>query len=65
MALLNTNVNENELKKLSSGKVRDLFEFNNDLLFVATDRISAFDVILSTVRTYINIRIHIYSNSTL
>ena len=59
MALLNTNVNENELKKLSSGKVRDLFEFNNDLLFVATDRISAFDVILSTVRMYINIRIHI------
>ncbi|KXS97252.1 hypothetical protein AC578_18 [Pseudocercospora eumusae] len=35
------------LKKIASGKVREIFEINaNTLLFVATDRISAYDVIL-------------------
>ena len=35
------------LKKIASGKVRELYEIDADtLLFVATDRISAFDVIL-------------------
>lgn len=29
------------------GKVRDVYELGDDLLFVATDRISAFDVVLS------------------
>ena len=29
------------------GKVRDIFEAGDDLLMVATDRISAFDVVLS------------------
>src|SRR5258706_14872030 len=29
------------------GKVRDVYELDHDLLFVATDRISAFDVVLS------------------
>ncbi len=29
------------------GKVRDVYELEHDLLFVATDRISAFDVVLS------------------
>jgi phosphoribosylaminoimidazole-succinocarboxamide synthase len=33
---------------LSRGKVRDLYEVNGDLLLVATDRLSAFDVILPT-----------------
>lgn len=28
------------------GKVRDIYELDNDLLFVATDRMSAFDVVL-------------------
>lgn len=37
------------IKKISSGKVRELFDHNDSLLFVATDRISAFDVILSSV----------------
>ena len=36
------------LKHLASGKVRELFEVDSDtLLFVATDRISAYDVILT------------------
>ncbi len=30
------------------GKVRDLYEAGDDLLLVATDRISAFDVVLPT-----------------
>lgn len=34
------------VKKLKSGKVREVFDLRDSLLFVATDRISAFDVIL-------------------
>jgi len=34
------------VKKLKSGKVREVFDLGDVLLFVATDRISAFDVIL-------------------
>src|ERR1700680_1077849 len=34
------------LKKLRSGKVREVFDLGETLLFVATDRISAFDVVL-------------------
>jgi len=37
------------LRPFASGKVREIFDLGNDLLlFVATDRISAFDVILPT-----------------
>ena len=36
------------LARLKSGKVRDLFDLGNELLLVATDRISAFDCILPT-----------------
>jgi len=36
------------LKLLGRGKVRDLYEVGGDLLIVATDRLSAFDVILPT-----------------
>ncbi|MBC78820.1 MAG: phosphoribosylaminoimidazolesuccinocarboxamide synthase [Chloroflexi bacterium] len=44
--LKNTNLNN----KIHSGKVRDIYELNDDfLLFVATDRISAFDVIMNEV----------------
>ena len=33
-------------KLLSKGKVRDLYEISDDtILFIATDRISAFDVV--------------------
>ena len=36
------------LKKVASGKVREIFELDDhSLLFVATDRVSAYDVILS------------------
>src|SRR5215472_18230888 len=38
-----------DLKLFASGKVRDVYELGSDhLLFVATDRISAFDYILAT-----------------
>src|SRR3982074_3457634 len=34
------------INKLRSGKVREVFDLGDTLLFVVTDRISAFDVIL-------------------
>jgi phosphoribosylaminoimidazole-succinocarboxamide synthase len=36
------------LRLLSRGKVRDIYDVNGDLLLVATDRLSAFDVVLPT-----------------
>src|SRR5437763_4273704 len=39
-------INLPAIKKLRSGKVREVFDLRDTLLFVATDRISAFDVIL-------------------
>lgn len=37
-------------KKIASGKVREIFEVDaSTLLFVATDRISAYDVIMENV----------------
>jgi phosphoribosylaminoimidazole-succinocarboxamide synthase len=45
-ALLTTNLGETPL--LGCGKVRDLYAVGNDLLLVATDRISAFDHVLGT-----------------
>lgn len=45
--LLNTNFPDLQLH--ASGKVRDVYQLGNDhLLFVATDRISAFDYVLAT-----------------
>src|ERR1700747_3015987 len=35
------------IKKLRSGKVREVFDLGETLLFVVTDRISGFDVILT------------------
>jgi phosphoribosylaminoimidazole-succinocarboxamide synthase len=35
-----------ELKLLARGKVRDIFDLGDSLLFIATDRISAFDVVM-------------------
>src|SRR6266511_5294125 len=40
------------IKKLRSGKVREVFDLGETLLFVVTDRISAFDVILPDPITY-------------
>lgn len=36
------------MKHLHSGKVRDLYELDGDLLLVASDRVSVFDVVLPT-----------------
>ena len=36
------------LKLLGRGKVRDIYEVGNKLLIVATDRLSAFDVVFPT-----------------
>ncbi len=36
-----------ELTRLRSGKVREIFDLGETLLFVATDRLSAFDVVLA------------------
>ena len=41
---------QGKLPKVASGKVRDLFAVDDDtLLFVASDRISAYDVIMENV----------------
>ena len=45
-ALLSTNLGDTPL--LGRGKVRDLYAIGDDLLLVATDRISAFDHVLAT-----------------
>ena len=45
-ALFETNFPE--LKLIHRGKVRDLYEVEGNLLMVATDRISAFDVVMPT-----------------
>ncbi|MDQ3729495.1 MAG: phosphoribosylaminoimidazolesuccinocarboxamide synthase [Actinomycetota bacterium] len=37
-----------ELKLAASGKVREMYEIEDDLLMVASDRISAYDVVLPT-----------------
>ncbi len=43
-ALLNTDIPE--IKLLNRGKVRDVYDLGDTLLFIATDRISAFDVVM-------------------
>lgn len=49
-----TNIDiQGKLPKVASGKVRDLYAIDNDtLLFVASDRISAYDVIMENVSAY-------------
>ena len=37
------NVELENVKKLRSGKVREMFAFNDKILIVTTDRIAAFD----------------------
>jgi phosphoribosylaminoimidazole-succinocarboxamide synthase len=37
-----------DLKLVARGKVRDIYEYEDDLLIIATDRISAFDWVLPT-----------------
>ena len=43
-----TMTNKIDIKPTSSGKVRDLYDLGDALLFVATDRISAFDYVLKS-----------------
>ena len=43
-ALIESNINECTL--LNRGKVRDIYDLGENLLFIATDRISAFDVVM-------------------
>ena len=45
MALLTTSIPEGQL--VSRGKVRDIYSVDDELILVATDRISAFDCVLS------------------
>jgi phosphoribosylaminoimidazole-succinocarboxamide synthase len=48
-ALTTTNL-QGALPLITRGKVRDLYEINDrTLLFVATDRISAYDVVMENV----------------
>ena len=45
-----TSTSLDSLRKIAEGKVRDLYEVDNKtLLFVASDRISAYDVIMENV----------------
>ncbi|MFH1562687.1 MAG: phosphoribosylaminoimidazolesuccinocarboxamide synthase [Nitrospirota bacterium] len=44
IVLLNTNIKD--VRTHSKGKVRDIYDFGDKLLIIATDRISAFDVVL-------------------
>lgn len=44
---IDANVEQHGLRKIATGKVREIYEIDNKtLLFVATDRISAYDVIM-------------------
>ncbi|PIE02246.1 MAG: phosphoribosylaminoimidazolesuccinocarboxamide synthase [Acidobacteria bacterium] len=43
-----TKIEIKELKKIRSGKVREIYDLGNSYLFIATDRISAYDCILPT-----------------
>lgn len=49
-AVTTVDLSQYDIKKIASGKVREIFEIDEQtLLFVATDRISAYDVILNNV----------------
>jgi phosphoribosylaminoimidazole-succinocarboxamide synthase len=43
-----TETNLSDLKLIRRGKVRDVYEIGDHLLIIATDRVSAFDVVLPT-----------------
>lgn len=46
MPVANTNLNILGIKKLYTGKVREIYAYNDDIIMISTDRISAFDHIL-------------------
>ena len=41
-----TEINIPGLKKFKSGKVREVYDLGDQYLFIASDRISAFDVVM-------------------
>jgi phosphoribosylaminoimidazole-succinocarboxamide synthase len=43
--ILHTNFND--LKQFKKGKVRDIYDLDDSLLMVSSDRLSAFDVIMN------------------
>ena len=55
-------VNLQGLEKIKSGKVREIFSFEDKLLIVTTDRISAFDYILPSLIPYKGIVLNQISN---
>jgi phosphoribosylaminoimidazole-succinocarboxamide synthase len=56
-AVTKVDLSQYNIKKIASGKVREIFEIDDQtLLFVATDRISAYDVILNNVSILIPCR---------
>lgn len=56
-AITKVDLSQYNIKKIASGKVREIFEIDDKtLLFVATDRISAYDVILNNVSPFCNNR---------
>jgi len=50
------------VEKIASGKVREMFSFNSELLIVTTDRISAFDYILDSLIPFKGIVLNKMSN---
>lgn len=57
-ALVNIDI-QDKLPRVASGKVRDLYAIDDEtLLFVASDRISAYDVIMENVSSVIEILPH-------
>lgn len=62
-AITKVDLSQYSIKKIASGKVREIFEIDDKtLLFVATDRISAYDVILNNVSLFAIIMIDIGVN---
>lgn len=54
-SIVSTNLEDHGFKLLARGKVRDVYEIDSKtLLFVATDRISAYDVIMKNVSAVIS-----------
>lgn len=57
-AVTKVDLSQYNIKKIASGKVREIFEIDEQtLLFVATDRISAYDVILNNVSSLVICRV--------
>ncbi len=56
------NVEIENIEKIKSGKVREMFAVKDDMLIITTDRISAFDYILPTLIPYKGIILNRISN---